>query len=51
MYIPKHFEITGIQCKYKLSQNRSAEDQSQITKQLQEKGSGELALAMNTNER
>jgi len=44
-------EITAIQCKYKLSQNRSAEDQSQVTKQLQEKGSGELAFAMNANER
>ena len=44
-------EITGIQCKYKLSQNRSQEDQSRVTKRLQEKGSHELARAMNVNER
>ena len=43
-------EITGIQCKYKLSQNRSQEDQSRVTKRLQEKGSRELARAMNVNE-
>jgi len=42
-------EITEIQCKYKLSQNRSREDQTQVTKLLQETGSRELALAMNTN--
>jgi len=42
-------EITEIQCKYKLSQNRSREDQTKVTKLLQETGSRELALAMNTN--
>jgi transcriptional regulator len=43
-------EITEVQCKYKLSQNRSKEDQKRVTKQLQKKGSRELALAMNGNE-
>ena len=43
-------EITEIQCKYKLNQNRSQEDQSLVTKRLQEKGSRELALAMNAHE-
>jgi len=43
-------EITEIQCKYKLSQNRSKEDRSRVTKLLEETGSHELALAMNANE-
>ena len=43
-------EISEIQCKYKLSQNRSKEDQKRVAKHLQEKDSGDLALAMNFSE-
>lgn len=43
-------EITEIQCKYKLSQNRSQEDQKRIAKHLEDTGSNQLARAMNTNE-
>lgn len=39
-------EITNIQCKYKLSQNRSISDQQQVVKELNKKGSIELAKAM-----
>lgn len=39
-------EITNIQCKYKLSQNRSISDQQQVVKELNKKGSVELAKAM-----
>ena len=39
-------EITGIQCKYKLSQNRSIQDQDQVVKQLKLRGSDQLAKAM-----
>ena len=39
-------EITGIQCKYKLSQNRSTQDQAQVVKQLKLRGSDQLAKAM-----
>ena len=42
--------ITEIQCKYKLSQNRSDEDQQQIARHLEETGSNALARAMNTSE-
>ena len=42
--------INEIQCKYKLSQNRSAKDQSQVIEQLRLRGSGDLAQAMERNE-
>ncbi|MBL4622449.1 MAG: FMN-binding negative transcriptional regulator [Immundisolibacteraceae bacterium] len=42
--------ITDIQCKYKLSQNRSAEDRQQVIKQLVKNGSDQLAEAMQCNE-
>lgn len=38
--------ISKIQCKYKLSQNRSAQDQKQVAEQLEKLGSHELARAM-----
>jgi len=38
--------ISKIQCKYKLSQNRSAQDQKQVAEQLEKLGSHELAGAM-----
>lgn len=39
-------KITDIQCKYKLSQNRSVIDQKQVVKELQKKGSDKLSQAM-----
>jgi len=42
-------KITEIQCKYKLSQNRSEQDRKQVIKQLRERGSGKLAKAMETD--
>jgi transcriptional regulator len=42
--------ISEIQCKYKLSQNRSAQDRLQVIAQLKELGSEELAKAMERNE-
>ncbi len=39
-------KITQIQCKYKLSQNRSAQDQLQVIEQLELRGSMQLAEAM-----
>jgi len=39
-------EITEIQCKYKLSQNRSRQDRSQVIKALGEKGSSQVEKAM-----
>ena len=41
--------ISDIQCKYKLSQNRSAQDQSQVVDQLNALGSSRLARAMLRN--
>jgi transcriptional regulator len=38
-------EITQIQCKYKLSQNRSEQDLNSVIKQLQNRGSKTLADA------
>ena len=38
--------IDEIQCKYKLSQNRSAADRQQVAEQLQAGGNGALAAAM-----
>ena len=38
--------ITQIQCKYKLSQNRSPQDQQQVIEQLEQRGSVKLAEAM-----
>ena len=38
--------ITEIQCKYKLSQNRSAQDQNQVIRQLKNNGAIQLAKAM-----
>jgi transcriptional regulator len=43
-------EINEIQCKYKLNQNRSLEDQLLVKKQMEKRGSDELALAMNCDE-
>jgi len=42
-------EIAEIQCKYKLSQNRSVHDQEGVIRQLKAGGSLQLAQAMNTN--
>lgn len=39
-------KIESIQCKYKLSQNRSTADREQVRKQLEEAGHEGLALAM-----
>jgi transcriptional regulator len=39
-------EISEIQCKYKLSQNRSAVDQNQVIEQLENRGSIQLSQAM-----
>jgi transcriptional regulator len=39
-------KITEIQCKYKLSQNRSESDQNQVTEELQKRGSVQLSQAM-----
>jgi transcriptional regulator len=43
--------IRDIQCKYKLSQNRSAQDQEQVVEQLREHGAVKLAEAMEGNKR
>jgi len=42
--------ITEIQCKYKLSQNRSLQDRSQVTEKLKSLGSHKLSSAMIHNE-
>lgn len=42
-------EITQIQCKYKLSQNRSLQDRQQVIEQLEQRGSVQLAKAMRKN--
>ena len=39
-------DITDIQCKYKLSQNRSAQDVRNVSDQLSERGSEQLASEM-----
>lgn len=39
-------KITDIQCKYKLSQNRSVTDQAQVVEELHKKGSVKLSTAM-----
>ena len=46
MIIGIEIQITDIQCKYKLSQNRPESDQRQIAEQLKLKGSVELSKAM-----
>ena len=38
--------ITDVQCKYKLSQNRSSQDREQVVKKLKSLGSNQLARAM-----
>ena len=42
--------INEVQCKYKLSQNRSAQDRSQVIEQLKAVGSNKLAEVMERNE-
>ena len=42
--------VSEVQCKYKLSQNRSIQDRSQVIEQLKVVGSGRLAEAMERNE-
>jgi len=42
--------INEVQCKYKLSQNRSSEDRSQVIEQLKALGSIQLAKAMERND-
>ncbi len=42
-------KITQIQCKYKLSQNRSPLDRTQVIAQLEQRGSLQLAEAMRKN--
>lgn len=46
------FEVTinEIQCKYKLSQNRSSQDRAQVIERLKSLGSDRLAQAMERNE-
>lgn len=44
-------EITDIECKFKLSQNRSEEDRAEVIRQLESNGFFELASAMADNER
>ena len=39
-------EISELQCKYKLSQNRSSQDRSQVTKALGARGSNQVEKAM-----
>ncbi|WP_062061223.1 FMN-binding negative transcriptional regulator [Cellvibrio sp. OA-2007] len=39
-------KITQIQCKFKLSQNRSLQDRTQVIEQLEQRGSRQLAEAM-----
>jgi transcriptional regulator len=39
-------EITNIQCKYKLSQNRSITDQNKVVDELEKRGSVKLSKAM-----
>ena len=39
-------EITDIQCKYKLSQNKPIEDREQVINELEARGSHQLATAM-----
>ena len=43
-------KISEIQCKYKLSQNRSSQDRSQVIEQLKIAGSNKLAEVMERNE-
>jgi transcriptional regulator len=43
--------VTDIQCKYKLSQNRSEEDRNEVISQLEQKGSITLAFAMKESEK
>ena len=43
-------QITEVQCKFKLSQNRSTADQAQVIEQLRVGGSEQLAKAMEQNE-
>lgn len=43
--------INDVQCKYKLSQNRSSEDRSQVIENLRALGSNSLAEAMERNRR
>ena len=43
--------ISDIQCKYKLSQNRSQQDQQQVIAQLEAGGSHQLAQAMRRNKK
>ena len=42
--------INEVQCKYKLSQNRSTKDRLQVIEQLKAVGSNKLAEAMERNE-
>lgn len=42
-------KIIQIQCKYKLSQNRSQQDKQQVIEQLEQRGSVQLAKAMRKN--
>lgn len=42
-------KITQIQCKYKLNQNRSKQDNLQVIEQLEQRGSVQLAAAMRKN--
>jgi len=39
-------KITDIQCKYKLSQNRSEQDKKQVIEALKARGSAQLSQAM-----
>jgi transcriptional regulator len=45
-FVGLEIDITRIQCKFKLSQNRSRQDQDQVVKQLKLRGSDQLAKAM-----
>lgn len=44
-------KISDVQCKYKLSQNRSEQDQKQVIEQLEKQGNLELAKEMRRNQK
>lgn len=44
-------QVNDVQCKFKLNQNRSEGDRLEVSRQLELKGSTDLALAMRDNEK
>ena len=51
MIVGLEIKIDNVQCKYKLSQNRSESDQQQIADELAKRGSIQLSKAMKTNDK